>query len=136
MVSAQDWAIVEVCSGLFCASLVHLKPLFTILKSRLLQTSQAVLCKARSSRSRAPGPVGKDMTMLNHNNPNCKATLIKHARSSEYAVEGHEGMIMNNDVFTTETCPNTLCTPDKVLILSAQNSWETESSMVSPSSYV
>ena len=138
MVSAQDWAIVEVCSGLICASLLHLKPLITTFASSFVQTSQAVMSRVRPSRSWASGRVDDKVTTIpQQNHPSYTATLAMCAASSEDAVQRYEREIVREDVKTSEIYPEILPTPDKVLIWYKRNSWnEKESSIMFPHSYV
>lgn len=129
--SAQDWAIGEVCSSLICISVLHLKPLVTVCASSFIEASQAIISVARPSRSRARGQVDdlKDWHSFQRNHSIHKATLVTNTLTIEDAVEKHKGIIVSEIVPTTKRYGSILRSPDKVLIRSQRNSWEEEETL-------
>ena len=122
MVPAQDWAIVEICSGLICASLVPLKPLVKVGLPCLAEPSQGVLYAARPSRIRASVPAFEpgDMTKLQLDHRMYMTTSATCGGTSEDALEKGQGITVTKDVLIMESYPE-LQIPDKVLIQSTQS---------------
>lgn len=118
LVPAEIWAIVEIGSGVICASLVPLKPLVKLLVPFLVEIPQQIGSGVRTFRSRASMQVSKarGMTRLKldpyahmANSPSC-------AENSDNAIEKGEGVTAIEDVLIMESYPDMQHTPEKVVI--------------------
>lgn len=121
-VAAENWSIVEICSGIICASLVPVKPLVKLLVPFLVEKSQMIASGVRKFRSRESAQVFKikEMTSLKTvpyahmaNSPTC-------AGNGDDTVERGEGITTTNDLVIMESYPDLQHTPKKALIHSRQ----------------
>jgi hypothetical protein len=56
MVSTRNWIAIEYCSGLICASLIHLRPLIERLLPGLLGVTREDLNKSKPATQKPTGP--------------------------------------------------------------------------------
>lgn len=117
---AENWAIVEICSGIICASLAPLKPLFKLLLPFLVELPQMIASGVRTFRLRAWAQVikAKDMMRLKldpyahmPNSPPC-------AGNSDNTVERGEGVTATKEVSSIESHSDLQHIPEKVVIRS------------------
>ncbi|MCJ1465700.1 hypothetical protein MMC07_004319 [Pseudocyphellaria aurata] len=105
---AANGAIVEICFGLICASLIPLKPLVKTLVPSLVKMSQAMTSGLRKCRSQVSAQVlkAKSVTRLKHDLYAHMASSPPCAENSNDAVERGEGTTATRDVPVMENFPD------------------------------
>ncbi len=113
VVPMEDWAIVEICSGLIYASLLPLKPLIKIFVPWLFKLPKMNVDAVRPSRSGVSAYLfgSKEMKRLGLDPRTYVATF-----PSENTIEKGHGVPTTEAIFIINTYPDMLQKPGKVLI--------------------
>ena len=116
VVTAEVWAVVEICSGLICASLIPLRPVFKKIFARSRGTAQTMApakldaqtiqdfrnANYRSSAKGEPGPILE------------KITVTARVRSIDLE-KAEANMASNTSVLLSDSRPMLLPLPEQVL---------------------
>jgi hypothetical protein len=121
-VLAHDWEAIEYCTGLICASLIHLKPLLLAIAPSVLGHTHTVSPAARAMCYRIPGYVLEPRDSSRYGEfggeRNVRAA-ISAARSRDDA-DGEEaplnGIVVTTDIGVRETYHPIIRYPERTLL--------------------